>query len=130
MPPFGAGLSLPRPVASALHLLADGCIPVFLVILGMQLRQSGARGPRGAVALAGGLRLLGGAALGLLLAPLFHMEGAARQAGVLQSATPTAVIATILATEYEVEPGLVTAVVFVTTLLSPLTLTPLLALLR
>jgi len=124
------GLKLPGPAMSAVRLLADGCIPAFLVILGMQLRGAGARGPLGPMALASGARLLGGAALGLLLAPLFGLEGAARQAGVLQAATPTAVITTILATEYQVEPGLVTSVVFLTTLLSPLTLTPLLALLR
>ncbi|HEY3214852.1 MAG TPA: AEC family transporter [Candidatus Eisenbacteria bacterium] len=124
------GWTLPRPATSALHLLADGCIPAFLVILGIQLHEAGARGPAGPVVLAAGLRLLGGAATGLALAPLFGLEGAARQAGVLQAATPTAVITTILATEYDVEPGLVTSVVFFTTLLSPLTLTPLLALLR
>jgi hypothetical protein len=123
------GWTLPRPASSALHLLADGCIPAFLVILGIQLREAGARGPAGPVILASGLRLLGGAATGLLLAPWFGLEGAARQAGVLQAATPTAVITTILATEYDAEPGLVTSVVFFTTLLSPLTLTPLLALL-
>ena len=124
------GWTLPGPATSAVHLLADGCIPAFLVILGMQLRGAGARGPVGPLALASGVRLLGGAALGLWLAPVFGLEGAARQAAVLQAATPTAVITTILATEYQVEPGLVTSVVFLTTLLSPLTLTPLLALLR
>jgi len=39
---------------------------------------------------------------------------------------PTAVLATILATEYEAEPAFVITAVFATTLLSPLTLTPLL----
>jgi predicted permease len=42
---------------------------------------------------------------------------------------PTAVMATILATEYEAEPAFVTTTVFATTLLSPLTLTPLLLIL-
>jgi hypothetical protein len=36
------------------------------------------------------------------------------------------VLTTVVATEFDVEPSFVTAVVFVTTLLSPLTLTPLL----
>jgi len=40
---------------------------------------------------------------------------------------PTAVMMTILATEYNVEPSFVTTVVFTSTLLSPLTITPLLA---
>jgi predicted permease len=125
----GRGLALPHPALRAVNLLADGCIPAFLVILGMQLRQSGSGGPALPVALASGLRLAGGAAIGLVLAPLLGLEGAARQAGVLQSATPSAVITTILATEYDVEPAFVTSVVLLTTLLSPLTLTGLLALL-
>jgi predicted permease len=76
------------------------------------------------------MRLGGGAAAGLLLSPVFGLEGVARQAGTLQSAMPSAVIATILATEYDVEPAFVTSVVLITTLLSPFTLTPLLAMLR
>jgi malate permease and related proteins len=46
---------------------------------------------------------------------------------VIQSAMPSAVLTTVLATEYDTEPSFVTSVVFVTTILSPLTLTPLLA---
>jgi predicted permease len=126
----GMDWTLPGPVNTALRLLADACIPAFLVILGMQLRGTRARGPAAPLLLASGLRLAGGAVLGLVLAPLFGLDAVARQAAVLQAATPTAVISTILATEYDVEPGLVTSVVFLTTLLSPLTLTPLLALLR
>ena len=76
------------------------------------------------------LRLGGGVAVGVVLAPLFGLTGVARQAGVLQAGMPSAVIATILATEFDVEPGFVTSVVLLTTLLSPLTLTPLLAWLR
>jgi predicted permease len=40
---------------------------------------------------------------------------------------PTAVMATVLATEFDVHPAFVTTVVTTTTLLSPLMLTPLLA---
>ncbi len=126
----GARVTLPAPAASAVHLLAQACIPVFLLVLGMQLRGARVRGPVGPVLAASALRLGGGAAAGLLLAPAFGLQGVARQAGVLQSAMPSAVIGTILATEFEVEPAFVTSVVLATTLLSPLTLTPLLARLR
>jgi predicted permease len=57
------------------------------------------------------------------------LQGSALQAGVTEASMPTAVMATVLATEYDVEPAFVTTVVTTTTLLSPLTLTPLLALL-
>ena len=126
----GAGLRLPGPLASAVHLLSQACIPVFLLVLGMQLRGARFRGPAKPMLFATAVRLLGGAAAGLLLAPVFGLEGIARQAGVLQSAMPSAVIATILATEYDVEPAFVTSVVLLSTLLSPFTLTPLLGWLR
>jgi len=79
-----------------------------------------------ALLLATGMRLLGGLGAGLTLAPLFGLSGMAYNAGILESSMPTAVLATILATEYDAEPAFVTTAVFVSTLLSPLTLTPLL----
>lgn len=126
----GAGVRLPRPLESSVHLLSSACIPVFLLVLGMQLRGARLAGPARPLLVATALRLGGGAAAGILLAPLFGLTGVARQAGVLQAGMPSAVIATILATEFDVEPGFVTSVVLLTTLLSPLTLTPLLAWLR
>ena len=126
----GTGLQFPGPVASAVHLLAQSCIPVFLLVLGMQLRGSRLGGPVRPMAFAAALRLGGGAAAGILLSPVFGLDGIARQTGVLQSAMPSAVIGTILATQYDVEPAFVTSIVLLTTLLSPFTLTPLLGWLR
>jgi hypothetical protein len=122
-------LPLPIPAERTLDLLADACIPVFLIVLGMQLRGAIWRGQALPVVIASALRLGGGIAAGFLLAPLFGLEGAARQAGILEAAMPSAVITTILATEYDVEPAFVTTVVLTTTLLSPFTLTPLIAIL-
>ena len=79
--------------------------------------------------LAVGMRLVGGLGCGLILAPFFGLTGMAFKAGVVESSMPTAVLATILATEYDAEPAFVTSAVFISTLLSPLTLTPLLLLL-
>jgi predicted permease len=126
----GLGWALPGPVARTVELLAQACIPCFLVILGIQLRESRVRGPIKPLLLASGTRLLGAPALALMMVPLFGLEGAARQVAVLQSSMPTAVISIILASEYDIEPGFVTSVVLLTTLLSPLTLTPLLAYLK
>ena len=50
----------------------------------------------------------------------------AYNAGVVESSMPTAVLSIILATEYDAEPAFVTTAVFASTLMSPLTLTPLL----
>jgi predicted permease len=123
------GRTLPFPVQRAVDLLASACVPTFIVVLGVQLHGRGVRAPWGPVLAASALRLLGGPALAWVMARAFGLEAAARQSGVLQSAMPSAVICTILAAEYDAEPDFVTAVVVVTTLASPLTLTPLLALL-
>jgi len=64
------------------------------------------------------------------LAAGLGLEGVARQAVILQSAMPTAVIVTILATEYDLDPALASAAVLVSTLLSPFTLTPIIAYLQ
>jgi malate permease and related proteins len=123
------GWALPLPLARTVDLLAQASIPVFLVVLGMQLHGHGLRGPWGPVALASCVRLVGGAALGLAVANWMGFDGVALQAAALQSGMPAAVITIVLATEYDVEPAFVTSVVVATTVLSPLTLTPLLALL-
>jgi hypothetical protein len=77
-------LRLPAPVATSVHLLSQACIPVFLLVLGMQLRGARLAGPVRPLAFATGLRLLGGAAAGALLAPLQAQQRGAR-AGILQS---------------------------------------------
>jgi predicted permease len=73
------------------------------------------------------MRLLVSPFVALLLIPLFGLAGPARQALVLEAAMPTAVLTTVLATEFNAEPSFVSTTVLVTTLLTPLTLTPLLA---
>jgi predicted permease len=122
----GLDLRFPFPVERTINLLSDAAIPCMLVVLGMQLYGRWRRVPLAPWSLAVGLRLLGGCAAALLLVWLFGLEGTARQAGMLQASMPSAVLCIILATEYDLEPELVTSVVFFTTLLSPLTLTPLL----
>jgi predicted permease len=64
------------------------------------------------------------------LAALLNLRGPARQAGILEASMPTAVVSTLIATEYETEPQLVTSTVLLSTLLSPITLSVLIALLQ
>lgn len=126
---LNTGWSLPSPVQQATELLAAACIPTFLIILGMQLHGTALTGPFSSVIVASILRLAGGFTWGYLLACAFGLEGAAQQAAVLQSAMPSAVICIVLASEYDVEPAFATSVVFLTTLVSPLVLTAVVAML-
>ena len=120
-------VAVPLPAERAIALMAAACIPTFLVILGIQLREAALKGPAEPLIAVAGMRMAGGMAAGFALAPLFGLSGAAHQAGVFQSSMPTAIITIILATEYDVEPAFVSSVVLLTTLLSPLALTPLLS---
>jgi malate permease and related proteins len=121
------GWVLPLPIDRTVTLLGDATIPTLMVLLGAQLYQSQWNGQFLALGLANGMRLLVAPFLAIGLAALFGLTGAAFQAGVAQSSMPTAVVMTILATEYDVEPSFISSVVFTSTLLSPLTVTPLLA---
>lgn len=121
---------LPLALGRAVSLLSDAAIPGMLLVLGLQLQNNNHRiRDVRALLLAGGMRLLGGLGVGFLFATVFGLSGMAYKAGILESSMPTAVLSTILATEYDTEPAFVTTVVFATTLLSPLTLTPLLLML-
>lgn len=124
------GVTLPEPLLRAIGLIGQAAIPVFLLILGIQLARVRVM-QRWRIVLAGALlRLLGGALTGLGLAGVFGLSGPAMQAAVLEASMPAAVINTIIAAEHDVEPGLVSSIVMLSTLLSPFTLTGVIALLK
>ncbi len=119
-------LILPIPLARTMDLAADGSIPLMIILLGLELSRIQWSHSFHSVGLSVGLRLVAGPIIGLLLASLFGMQGPVRQGNVTETAMPAAVTTIVLATEYGLDPSLVTAMVFIGTLLSPLTLTPLL----
>ncbi len=119
-------ITLPTPLDRTVGLAANGSIPVMIILLGLELSRVRWSHSVPAVSLSAGLRLLGGPAVGFLLAGLLGFRGAAWQGNVIESGMPAAVTTTVLATEYGLDTSLVTAMVFLGTILSPLTLTPLL----
>ena len=119
-------VEIPVPVARAVELAAGGTIPLMLILLGVQLTQVEFSGNQRAMQLSVALRLVVAPLAALLFAALFGLQDLSRQASVTQASMPSMVSATVLATEYNLDSRLVTAVVFVSTLLSPFTLTPLL----
>ena len=120
---------LPSGLDRSVTLLSDAAIPCMLVLLGMQLVNIKLEGHAVPLIVTSSMRMLVAPALAFGLVKLFNMSGAAQQAVVLEAAMPVAVMTTILATEFEAAPSFVTTAVVITTLLSPFTLTPLLALL-
>ncbi|MDD5468261.1 MAG: AEC family transporter [Anaerolineales bacterium] len=121
------GWHLPLPIDRTVELLSEAAIPVLLVLLGLQLQRSTQGNNLRALGMSVFLKLAITPLVALGLARLMGLSGPAWQAGITEAAMPTAIMSTIVASEYDVEPSLVTAIVLVSTLLSPLTLTPLLA---
>ena len=117
---------LPLALQRTVDLASGGTIPVMLVLLGLQMTKVEFSNNLRALQLSVGVRLLIAPVLALLMTALFGIQGFARQGAITQASMPSMVSATVLATEYHLDSKLIAAVVFVSTLLSPLTLTPLL----
>lgn len=124
------GIRLPATVMAPVTLLSDAAVPMMILVLGMQLERASWPERPGAVAAAVLVSLVLTPLMALGIAHLVGLQGDALRAGVLQTSMPTAVITTILAVEFDVLPDFVTSVVFVGTLLSPLTVTLMIAYLQ
>ena len=124
------GLDVPLVVMRPLSLLSDAAIPMMLLVLGMQLERARWPDRPALVAAAVAISLFVTPLLAFTLAWALGLSGTARQAGIVEASMPAAVITTILALEFEVAPDFVTSVVFASTLLSPLTITALIAYLQ
>lgn len=119
-------IQIPEPIRRTVELAANGTIPLMLILLGVELTRVEFSGSLRAMQLSVGLRLLIAPLVALLLTGLFGIQSFARQGSVTEASMPSMVSTTVLATEYNLDSRLVTAIVFISTLLSPLTLTPLL----
>jgi predicted permease len=122
---FELPLAIWRPV----ELMSSAAIPCMLLILGMQISNSGLPKRFGLLSITAILRLILSPAIAYFLALVLGLTGAAFQAGITEAAVPTAVLTSIIAIEFDADPAYVTSAILVTTLLSPITITPLLAVL-
>lgn len=120
------GWELPKPIGRTVEILGNAAIPGMLVFMGMQFHNMKWEGRKLPILFVSSIRLVVAPALALAFGSVFQLSHPALQAGVIESGMPSAVLTTVVATEFDVEPSFVTAVVFISTLLSPITLTPLL----
>ncbi len=118
--------SLPAPLQRTVSLTAAAAVPAMIILLGLELQKAAWTTNLRALSIPVVCRLLIGPVLGMLLASVFGLSKTARNDGIVEAAMPSAVMTTIVAKEYNLDAPLVTAIVFASTLLSPLTLTPLL----
>lgn len=123
----GLGIPMPPAIMRPVELLSGAALPTMILVLGMQLERSAWPDRPALVALAGALSLVVTPLLAVGAAQLLGLTGVARQAAIVQSGMPSAVLTTILAIEFDVEPSFVTACVMLSTLASPITVTLLIA---
>lgn len=119
------GTKPPQFIAKTTEILGGMLIPLMLLSLGASLASLTVGRPGRAVALSL-VRLLGGFAVGLLVAWVLGLSGAARGVLLIQSSMPVAIFNYLFALRYEREPADVAGMIVITTLLSFLTLPALL----
>lgn len=122
--------TVPPVVMRPVQLLGNAALPCMILVLGMQMERTTRLERPGLVGLATFLSLIATPLLAFGLVSVLGMTGMARKAALIESSMPAAVVTTILALEYQVAPGFVTGTVFVSTLLSPITVTIILSLLK
>ncbi len=127
---MGLGVQPPPAVMRPVELLSAAAIPTMILVLGMQLERGSWPERPMLVVVAVVLALIVTPVIALGASRLLGLAGAARQAAILQSGMPSAVLTTILALEFDVAPSFVTACVMLSTLASPITVTLLIAALQ
>jgi len=101
-----------------------------LLVVGLQLAEVRVTAELREVSLATIVRLVAAPILAWTTAPLLGLDGLLRDVSILLTSLPTGVSAAVWATEFGTEPALVSSIVVMTTLLSPVTITGLLIFLR
>ncbi len=125
-----AGFTLPPVLARSVLLVSQASVPMMLLLLGLQLARSAALTRIGVVSVGVGLRLLVSPIVAAALVMLVGLNAPATVAVIMQSSMPVAVATIILASEFELDHQLSLSMIMASTLLSPVTLSILIFLLR
>jgi len=124
------GITIPEPFEKSIKVASGAAIPVMLVVLGIELSRVTMEKNHFVIGLATFIRLIVTPIIGFPLALLLDLQGIPRAVCIIEASMPTAVVASIIAVEFDVRPKLVTGIIFVSTLASVITLTFLLEILR
>jgi predicted permease len=110
-------VSVPEIITRPLEILGAMSVPLVLVVLGSNLSKVKVTSVPTTL-LSSFLRVGVGLGFGFLAVTIFGLTGVLRAVVLLDSAMPAAVNSSIIATKYDNEAGLVSSVVFVTTIAS------------
>lgn len=123
-------VDLPVAITSSVDTLAGAAIPVMLVVLGVQLRSPATSADLSDLLAVVGGRLAAAPVVTWTVATVVGLDGVERGTLTVLAGMPVAVITTLLAAEFRARADFVTRTVIVTTLLSMVTLTMLISLVR
>lgn len=123
-------IDLPFILAQPVQRLSQATVPMMLLMLGLQLSVSTQIVRLRLVGVGVGLRLLVSPFLAAVLAVTLLPNESGMVALIMQASMPVAVVTIILATEYELDRQLSLSMIFASTLLSPITLSVLIFILR
>lgn len=121
-------IDVPTTIAASAATIAQGAIPVMLTVLGLHLSKRPSFGPAGPMALTLSIRLIAGPFVAWGIVSMLGIEGLAHDTLIVLGGMPTAVVTTIIATQYDTRPDFVTKAVIASTLASIATSTVLVSL--
>ncbi|WP_169090293.1 AEC family transporter [Paenibacillus sp. PL91] len=122
----GFHVAIPQPIATPIGYLADAFIGTALITLGVQLGNMEWKIKRSLlidVSLSGMLRLVAGPLLAWLIVWLMGLDKLTAAALIVSSAVPTSLSSVLLAVEFDNEAEFASQSVFVSTILSIITVT-------
>lgn len=126
-----SGFEVPALLMRLVQILQSAAIPLMLLLLGVQISRVKFRAGKWPVVFgASAMRLLGGPLIGMAVAAMLGLQGVSWQVAAVEGAMPTAVVTTILATEFRSDAQIASSVVLVSTLFSVVTLSVLLLFIR
>lgn len=124
-------VAVPEFLSKAIDLTSSGAVPIMLIILGIELAHAQIeRDHRTVIGWATVAKLIVVPLLAFPLAAGMNLSGVTRAVCIVESSMPTAVMASIVAVEFDARPKIVTGIIFASTLASIVTLTVLLGILR
>lgn len=123
-------ITLPPLLAGPIERVSLAAVPMMLILLGLQLAESGQVSQMKLVGVGSALRLVLSPFVALAIGLLMGFNDIAMVAFIMQASMPTAVMTIILASEYDLNRQLSLSLVMVSTLVSPITLSLLIFILR
>ncbi len=117
-----ARIQVPEPIIKAAHILGQGLVPASLLVLGSQIvetfREQRQISQKPALAIAVFTRLVAAPLIAVIISTLLGLEGLTQKVVILETATPTAVMSLVLATEFDTDVPFAALSILVTTLVS------------